>query len=197
MGVISLQKGARINLTKEAPGLTKIMIGLGWQANQYSDEGFDLDASVFLVDENGVTSPENFIFYNNLIGPNECVKHLGDNRVGGTGDGQNDDEQIYIDLDKIPSNIEKIAIVITIDKYEERKQNFGQVSKSYCRLVNTETNEEQIRLDLGEEFSIETALVMGEIYRNNGQWKFNAVASGFSGGLLAMCKNYKLDAEYR
>lgn len=197
MAVINLQKGARINLTKEAPGLTKIMVGLGWEANSYGGEDFDLDASVFLVDKNGAASAEGFIFYNNLVGPNECVKHQGDNRTGGTGDGRGDDEQIYIDLEKIPSNIEKVAIVVTIDQAEKRNQNFGQVSKSYCRLIDTETNEEKVKFDLGEEFSIETALVVGEIYRQNGSWKFNAIASGFSGGLLAICKNYHLDAEYR
>lgn len=193
-GVINLSKGAKINLTKEAPGLKKIMVGLGWDENSY-DTGydFDLDASCFLVNSMGRTSSDGFIFYNNLVGPNNCVIHQGDNR---TGSGDGDDEQIYIDLDLIPANIDKIAIVITIDSAEQRKQNFGMVQNCFCRLVNTETDKEEIRYDLNEEFSIETAIVVGEVYRHNGDWKFNAIGSGFQGGLKEFCRNYGLDAEY-
>lgn len=195
-GPINLSKGAKVNLSKELPSLKKIMVGLGWQTNKYSGSAdFDLDASVFLVNSMGKTNPDGFVFYNNLRGPNDCVVHQGDNRVG--GDGVDDDEQIFIDLDLIPSDIEKVAIVITIDDYERRKQNFGMVEKSYCRLVNTETEHEDIRFDLGEDFSIETAVIVGEVYRHNGEWKFNAIGKGFSGGLLAICNNYKLEAEYR
>lgn len=194
-GVINLSKGAKVNLSKEAPGLKKIMFGLGWDCNKYSGAAdFDLDASCFLVNAMGRTTADGFIFYNNLIGPDKCVVHQGDNR---TGEGDGDDEQIYIDLDLIPDNIDKIAITVTIDAADTRGQNFGMVSNAYCRLVNTETDAEQIRFNLGEDFSVETAIVVGEVYRHNGDWKFNAVGQGFSGGLLALCRNYGLDAEYK
>ncbi len=194
-GVINLSKGAKVNLSKEAPGLKKIMFGLGWDCNKYSGgDDFDLDASCFLVNAMGRTTADGFIFYNNLVGPNKCVIHQGDNR---TGEGEGDDEQIYIDLDLIPENIEKIAITVTIDAADQRHQNFGMVSNAYCRLVNTETDKEEIRFNLGEDFSVETAIVVGEVYRHNGDWKFNAVGQGFSGGLLALCRNYGLDAEYK
>lgn len=194
-GVINLSKGAKINLSKETPGLKKIMIGLGWDTNKYSGAAdFDLDASVFLVDSNGKTDSTGFIFYNNLNGPNNSVVHQGDNR---TGEGEGDDEQIYIDLDLVPANIEKIAITVTIDAADERKQNFGMVENAFCRLVNDETGSEQVHFDLGEDFSVETAIVVGEVYRHNGEWKFTAVGQGFSGGLLALCRNYGLDAEYK
>lgn len=196
-GVINLSKGAKINLSKEAPGLKKIMFGLGWDTQKYSGAAdFDLDASVFLVDKNGHTQENGFIFYNNLVGPNESVVHQGDNR---TGEGEGDDEQIYIDLDLIPENIEKIAITITIDGVEQglKHQNFGMVENAFCRLVNNETGKEEIHFDLGEDFSSETALVVGEVYRHNGDWKFNAIGQGFTGGLQALCRNYGLSAEYR
>lgn len=194
-GVINLSKGAKVNLSKEAPGLKKIMFGLGWDCNKYSGgDDFDLDASCFLVNAMGRTTADGFIFYNNLVGPNKCVIHQGDNR---TGEGEGDDEQIYIDLDLIPENIDKIAITVTIDAADQRHQNFGMVSNAYCRLVNTETDKEEIRFNLGEDFSVETAIVVGEVYRHNGDWKFNAVGQGFSGGLLALCRNYGLDAEYK
>lgn len=194
-GVINLSKGAKVNLSKEAPGLKKIMFGLGWDCNKYSGgDDFDLDASCFLVNAMGRTTADGFIFYNNLVGPNKCVIHQGDNR---TGEGEGDDEQIYIDLDLIPENIDKIAITVTIDAADQRHQNFGMVSNAYCRLVNSETDKEEIRFNLGEDFSVETAIVVGEVYRHNGDWKFNAVGQGFSGGLLALCRNYGLDAEYK
>lgn len=199
-GVINLSKGAKINLSKEAPGLKKIMVGLGWDVQKYSGAyDFDLDASVFLVNSMGRTTADGFIFYNNLIGPNQSVIHQGDNRTG-EDDGKDDDEQIYIDLDKVPENIEKIAITVTIDSARQRNQNFGMVENAYLRLINTETNTEVVHYDLGEDFSVETAVVVGEVYRHNGDWKFNAIGSGFDderGGLLALCKNYGLDAEYR
>ena len=193
-GVINLSKGAKINLSKDKAGLKKIMIGLGWDTNKYSGGAdFDLDASVFLINAAGRTTPDGFIFYNNLIGPDKCVIHQGDNR---TGEGEGDDEQIYIDLDLIPANIEKIAITVTIDSAAERGQNFGMVENAFCRLVNTETDKEEVHFDLGEDFSVETAVVIGEIYKHNGDWKFNAIGQGFAGGLQALCRNYGLDAEY-
>lgn len=195
-GAINLTKGAKINLTKEAPGLKKVIIGLGWQTQKYSGSAdFDLDASAFLVDKHGRTNEDGFIFYGNLQYPNGSVVHQGDNKIG--GDGISDDEQIVIDLDAIPENIEKVAIAITIYDYERRGQNFGMVDSAYCRLVNAETGKEEYRFNLGEDFSVETAVVVGEIYRYNGEWKFNTIGSGFDGGLIALCKNYGLDAEYK
>ena len=191
---INLSKGQKVNLSKEVPGLSRIMVGLGWDTNRYDGNAdFDLDASAFLVGANGkCTCSGDFVFYNNLEHPSGAVKHMGDNR---TGDGEGDDEQIFVDLSKIPANIEKIAVTVTIFDAEKRRQNFGQVSNAYCRMVNDDTGEEIIRYDLGEDFSIETAMVVGELYRHNGEWKFNAIGSGFSGGLAALCRNYGLDAE--
>lgn len=193
--VINLSKGGKINLTKERPSLRKIMIGLGWDCNKYSGgEDFDLDASVFLVNEQGITLPKDFIFYGNLEAENKCVIHQGDNR---TGAGEGDDEQIYIDLDLIPSYVDRIAITVTIDRADERHQNFGMVDNSFCRLVDTETDKEEIRFDLGEEFSTEVAIVVGEVYRYGRDWKFKAIGQGFTGGLQALCSNYGVAAEYR
>ncbi|MBO5389774.1 MAG: TerD family protein [Lachnospiraceae bacterium] len=193
---INLSKGAKINLSKEAPGLKKIMVGLGWDTNKYSGrDDFDLDVSVFMVNSSGRTNVDGFIFYNNLKGPNDCVIHQGDNR---TGEGEGDDEQIYIDLDLVPAEIEKIAVTVTIHEADRRGQNFGLVENAFCRLVNTENDDrEVVHFDLGEDFSVETAIVVGELYKHNGDWKFNAIGQGFSGGLQALCRNYGLDAEYR
>lgn len=189
--VVSLAKGQKVSLAKVAPSMKKIMVGLGWDTNKYSGGyDFDLDASAFLVDANGKCDPNNFIFYNNLHGVNDCCVHQGDNR---TGDGEGDDEQIFIDLEKIPSNIDKIAIAVTIFEADTRKQSFGQVSNAFIRLVNDETGAEVLRYDLGEDFSCETSLVVAEIYRHNGEWKFNAIGSGFSGGLAALCHNYGIE----
>ena len=171
---INLSKGQKISLSKEAPGLKKIMVGLGWDTNKYDGgQDFDLDASAFLAGANGkCTSDQDFVFYGNLEHPSGSVKHMGDNR---TGDGEGDDEQIFIDLSAIPANIAKVAFTVTIYDADKRRQNFGQVCNAYCRIVNDETGEEIIRYDLGEDFSIETAMVVGEIYRHNNEWKFNAI----------------------
>jgi len=178
-------------LTKTNPGLTKVIIGLGWDTNRYSGgSDFDLDASAFLLGENGkALRDEDFIFYNNLKGRNDCLIHTGDNR---TGEGEGDDEQLIMDFSKVPPEIHKIAITVTIHDAEARRQNFGQVSNAFVRVVNSDTNEEILRYDLAEEFSIETAIVVCEIYRYNGEWKFNAVGSGFQGGLRALCNNFGL-----
>ena len=191
---INLTKGQKVSLTKGNPGLKKIMVGLGWDVNQF-DTGadFDLDASVFLAGANGKCPTEKeFIFYGNLEHTSGAVKHMGDNL---TGEGDGDDEQIEVDLSLVPANIEKIAFTVTIYDAENRHQNFGQVSNAYCRIVDENTNEELIRFDLGEDFSIETAVVVGELYKNNGEWKFNAIGSGFQGGLAALCGHYGIDAE--
>nr|WP_115652416.1 TerD family protein [Clostridium sporogenes] len=181
-----------MNLTKDNPGLNKAIIGLGWDTNKYSGGyEFDLDASAFLVSNNGKVNDDlNFVFYNNLQDPSGSVVHTGDNR---TGDGDGDDEQIILDFSKVPSDIDKIAITVTIHEAQERAQNFGQVSNAFVRIVNEETDVEVLRYDLSEDFSIETALVFCELYRNNGDWKFSAIGSGFSGGLEALCKNYGLE----
>ena len=170
------------------------MVGLGWDVNAFDSGGdFDLDAAAFMLGENGMCPTEKeFIFYGNLDHTSEAVKHMGDNL---TGEGDGDDEQIQIDLGKIPENISKIAFTVTIYEAEKRKQNFGQVSNSYIRIVDETTGAELIRYDLGEDFSIETAVVVGELYKNNGKWKFNAIGSGFQGGLAALCGYYGIDAE--
>lgn len=190
MGV-NLSKGQRVSLDK---AITRALIGLGWDTNQY-DGGFDfdLDAAAFLLGENGkVLNDEDFVFYNNLEGRNGSVIHTGDNL---TGEGDGDDEVILIDFTKIPQEIKKIAITVTIHEAVERGQNFGQVSNAYVRVAKRNSDsdfvgEEVLKFDLVEEFSIETAIVVCEIYRYNNDWKFNAVGAGYQGGLMALCKAY-------
>ncbi|MBE6035766.1 TerD family protein [Aminipila sp.] len=186
---ISLEKGQKVDLTKGNPGLVKIMVGLGWDTNKYDGgSDFDLDAAAFLLSAQGkVSADADFVFYSNLKHGSGAVEHLGDNL---TGEGDGDDEQIMVDLSKIPANIEKIAFTVTIYDAESRRQNFGQVSNAFIRIVNESNNEELIRYDLGEDFSIETAVAVGELYKYNGEWKFNAIGSGFQGGLAALCRNY-------
>jgi tellurium resistance protein TerD len=189
---ISLQKGQKVDLTKGQANLTKIVVGLGWDTNKYDGSSdFDLDAAAFLLNAGGkVNDDADFIFYNNLSHSSGSVIHQGDNLTG-AGDG--DDEQILIDLTKVPANIEKIDFTVTIHDAENRRQNFGQVSNAFIRVFNEQTQEELIRYDLGEDFSVETAVVVGEIYRNSGEWKFNAVGSGFQGGLKALCNNFGIN----
>lgn len=186
---ISLTKGQKVDLTKTNPGLTKLVIGLGWDTNKYDGgHAFDLDASAFLVGVNGkVASESNFVFFNNLSAGG--VTHTGDNLTG-AGDG--DDEQIKVDLTAIPADVDKVAFTVTIFDADTRQQNFGQVSNAFIRVVDEATGTELIRYDLGEDFSTETAIVVAEIYRNNGEWKFNAIGAGFQGGLTALCTNYGL-----
>ena len=197
---INLSKGQKVDLTKGNPGLKNIMVGLGWDVNAFdSGADFDLDASAFLCGANGKVmlgsngkcpTEKEFVFYGNLEHPSGAVKHMGDNL---TGEGEGDDEQIEVNLTDIPSNVDKVAFTVTIYEAESRRQNFGQVSNAYIRIVNVDTNEEIIRYDLGEDFSIETAVVVGEIYRHNGEWKFNAIGSGFQGGLAALCGHYGIE----
>ena len=189
---INLSKGQKVDLTKGDPSLKNIMAGLGWDVNMFdSGTDFDLDAAAFMLGANGKCPTEKeFIFYGNLSHPSGAVNHMGDNL---TGEGEGDDEQIQIDLQKVPANINKIAFTVTIYDAEKRHQNFGQVSNAYIRLVNEANETELIRYDLGEEFSIETAIVVGELYRNNGEWKFNAIGSGFQGGLAALCGFYGIE----
>ncbi|MBA9086253.1 tellurium resistance protein TerD [Fontibacillus solani] len=191
---ISLSKGQRIDLTKTNPGLTKVVVGLGWDINKYnSGADYDLDASAFLIQADGrVQGIEGFLYYNNAKLYNGAVEHTGDNRTG-AGDG--DDEQIIIDFTKIPEHIQRIGIAVTIHEAELRKQNFGHVSNAFVRVVDAATDREVLRYDLGEEFSLETAVVICELYRQGSEWKFQAIGSGFNGGLAALCKNYGLDAK--
>ncbi len=191
---VALSKGQRVSLTKDNPSLTKILVGLGWDINTFdSGSAFDLDASTFLLGANGKCPTDSeFIFYNQLEHSSGAVKHMGDNR---TGEGEGDDEQIVIDLSLVPANIERIAFTATIYDAEKRRQNFGQIANAFIRVEDMDSGTELIRYDLGEDFSIETAVVAGELYRHNGEWKFNAIGSGFQGGLAALCAYYGIDAE--
>ncbi len=185
---ISLSKGGNVSLTKSAPGLTNILIGLGWDARATDGAGFDLDASGFLLTAAGkVRSDADFIFFNQAVSSDGSVKHLGDNT---TGEGEGDDEQMTVDLTMVPADVDKIAISVTIHEAEARKQSFGMVSQAFVRVVNAADNAEIVRYDLSEDFSIETALIFGEVYRHGGEWKFRAVGQGFQGGLAAVAKNY-------
>lgn len=191
---VSLAKGQKVSLTKGNPGLNKVVVGLGWDVNAFDTGGaFDLDSAAFLLTESGkVSKSEDFVFYGNLKHPSGAVEHLGDNTTG-AGDG--DDEQIKITLSAVPAEITKIAFTVTIYDADARRQNFGQVSNSYIRIYNEENGEELLRYDLGEDFSIETASVFGELYRNNDEWKFNAIGSGYQGGLAALCGSFGVDVE--
>lgn len=189
---INLTKGQKVDLTKKNPSLKNIMVGLGWDVNEFdSGADFDLDAAAFMLGANGKCPTEKeFVFYGNLEHASGAVKHMGDNL---TGEGEGDDEQIEVSLAKIPPNVERIAFTVTIYDAEPRRQNFGQVSNSYIRIVDADTDSELIRYDLGEDFSIETAVVVGELYKHNGEWKFNAIGSGFQGGLAALCGHYGIE----
>ena len=189
---VSLQKGQKVSLTKGNPGLNNVVVGIGWDVNAFDTGGdFDLDSAAFLLGDNGkVTAQTDFVFFGNLNHPSGAVQHLGDNKTG-VGDG--DDEQIKLDLSKIPANVTKIAFTVTIYEAEARRQNFGQVSNAFVRIYNEASGEELLRYDLGEDFSIETAVVFGELYKNGDEWKFNAIGSGYQGGLAALCGNYGVE----
>ncbi|MBF0709337.1 MULTISPECIES: TerD family protein [Bacillales] len=188
---VSLSKGQKVDLTKTNPGLSKVIVGLGWDTNKYDGgNDFDLDASIFLLDSTGkCSSDKDFVFYNQTEGGGGSVVHTGDNR---TGEGEGDDEQVKVHLHDVPAEIEKISFVITIHDAEARNQNFGQVSNAFVRILNEDSNEELIRYDLGEDFSIETAIIVGELYRHNGEWKFSAVGSGYQGGLARIATDFGL-----
>lgn len=191
---VSLQKGQKVSLTKGNPGLKHVVVGLGWDVNQFDTGGdFDLDAAAFLLTDSGkVSAQEDFVFFGNLNHPSGSVQHMGDNL---TGEGEGDDEQMKIDLSKVPAQITKIAFTVTIYEPEQRRQNFGQINNAFIRIYNEDTGEEMLRYDLGEDFSIETAAVFGEVYKNGSEWKFNAIGSGYQGGLKALCAQYGVDAE--
>lgn len=190
---VNLSKGQRVSLDNS---MKMALVGLGWDPNKY-DGGydFDLDASAFILGSNGkVKCDDDFVFYNNPDWHNHAIWSSGDDRTGGSS-ADGDDEQIFIDFSKIPPEVDKIAITVTIDDAVNRRQNFGQVSNAYVRVAKVQNEfdtvgETVIQFDLEEEFSIETALVVCEIYRKNSEWKFNAVAAGYQGGLEALCRNY-------
>jgi tellurium resistance protein TerD len=188
---VSLAKGQRISLEKVAPGLSEVFIGLGWDVKS-TDTGydFDLDSSLFLLDTNEkLISDNHFIFYNNLASPDpeQSVYHLGDNL---TGAGEGDDEVIKINLKKVPNDVQKIVVTVTIHDAQQRRQNFGQVQNAFVRVVNAQTKQEAVRYDLVEDYSIETALIMAEVYRKDGDWRLNAVGAGYQGGLQSLLDRY-------
>ena len=191
---VRLSKGQKVDLTKSNPNLKEIIVGLGWASNPAaSSYNFDLDASAFLIGSNGKVKDENdLVFYNNPSGGQGSVKHSGDNKKGS---GAGDDEQIRINLSAVPAYIERIAFTITINDAQKKRQSFGDIKNSYVRILNASTNELLLNYELGQEFSIETAIVAAELYRHAGEWKFNAIASGFQGGLGALCHNFGLEVE--
>lgn len=181
---ISLNKGGNVNLSKEAPNLENVLVGLGWDARATDGQDFDLDASLFMVKEDGkVPGDTFFIFYNQAKSPEGSVEHTGDNL---TGSGDGDDESILVTLSKVPAEIQRLVVVVTIHDAEARRQSFGQVSNAFVRIVNRDNNQEIVRFDLSEDYSTETAMIFGEIYRHSGDWKFRAVGQGYAGGLRAL-----------
>ena len=190
---ISLAKGQKIDLTKTNPGLTNIIVGLGWDTKKYDGgNDFDLDAVAFLVNKEGKsTGDSSFIFYNNKQDASGSVVLSGDNL---TGEGEGDDETIKVNLSTVPADVDKIAVCIDIHEAAARSQNFGQVSNAYVRIVNEANGEELLRFDLSEDYSVETGIVAAELYRHSGEWKFSAVGSGFQGGLASLAANYGLSA---
>ena len=185
---ISLNKGGNLSLSKTDPTLVRILIGLGWDERATDGASFDLDASAFLLTASGkVRGDHDFIFYNQLKSQDGSVEHTGDNR---SGQGDGDDESLVVDLSKVSPEIEKIGITVTIHDAQSRGQNFGQIANAFIRVVNQDSGIEIVRFDLAEDYSTETAMVFGEVYRHNGEWKFRAVGQGYAGGLAAMCQQY-------
>ena len=194
---ISLQKGQKVSLSKENAGLSKVLVGLGWDEVQRPKKLFapkpqpiDCDASALVLRGGKLMDKADIIYFGNLRHPSGTIQHMGDNL---TGAGEGDDEQVKIDLSLMPADITKVAFTATIYEAEARRQNFGQVSNAFIRIYNEETGEELLRYDLGEDFSIETAVVFGELYKNGNEWKFNAIGSGYQGGLAALCANYGVE----
>ena len=185
---VSLSKGGNVSLSKEAPGLKAVTVGLGWDERATDGSEFDLDASVFVCGADGkVRSDADFIFYNNLKGANGTVEHMGDNRSGA---GEGDDEQVKVDLENLPADVSKLVFAVTIHDAEARNQNFGMVANAFIRVVNQAGETEIVRYDLSEDFSLETAMIFGELYRHNTEWKFKAIGQGFAGGLGPLAKTH-------
>lgn len=190
--MVSLSKGSNVSLSKEAPGMTKAHIGLGWDPRPTDGAAFDLDASVFMLGANEkVRGDADFIFYRNLRSADGSVVHTGDNQ---TGQGDGDDESIKIDLARIPTDVSKLVFVVTIHDWETRKQNFGQVGGAFIRIVDEASGREVVRYDLSEDYSTQTAMLFGELYRHGSEWKFRAVGEGYAGGLLNVCHRYGINA---
>jgi tellurium resistance protein TerD len=189
---ISLQKGGNVNLSKEAPGLKKVIVGLGWDPRATDGATFDLDGSAFLLRADGkVRNDSDFIFYNNLVSGDGSVEHAGDNR---TGVGEGDDERITIDLSRVPQEVDRIAVAVTIHEAEQRRQNFGMVARAFIRCVDANNEREIARYDLSEDSSTETAMIFGELYRMGSEWKFRAVGQGYKGGLAPLARSFGVDA---
>ena len=185
---ISLNKGGNLSLSKTDPSLNNVLIGLGWDARPTDGADFDLDASAFMLKNDGkVRSDADFIFYNQKHSACGSVEHLGDNL---TGKGEGDDETLVLQLNKIPVDVERVTFAVTIHEAETRKQNFGQVSNAFIRVVNKDSGVEIARYDLSEDASVETAMIFGEIYRHNGEWKFKAVGQGYAGGLAPLTRQF-------
>ena len=185
---VSLAKGGNVSLSMEDPGLTRILIGLGWDVRMSDGTDFDLDASAFLLNDAGkVRGDADFIFYNNLKSADGSVEHTGDNR---TGEGDGDDEALKVVFARVPADVQKVAVAVTIHDGEARRQSFGMISNAFIRVVNDETGREIARYDLTEDASTETAMIFGEVYRHNGEWKFRAVGQGYRGGLAPLARNY-------
>ena len=188
--VVSLSKGGTVSLTKEAgpAGLSKVVVGLGWDARTTTGQDFDLDASALACGEGGkVVTDQHFVFYNNLSSPDGNVVHQGDNR---TGEGEGDDEVVDVNLGGMGADVDKVVFVVSIDQADARGQNFGQVTGAFIRVVNAENGTELARYDLSEDASSETAMVFGEIYRNAGEWKFRAIGQGYASGLAGIVRDY-------
>jgi tellurium resistance protein TerD len=189
---VTLSKGGNVSLSKEAPGLSAVVIGLGWQARTSSGADFDLDASALMLGPNGkVLSDKHFVFFNNLVSPDGSVEHTGDELVGGSGNA--DDEQIKVDLLAVPADVETIVIAVSIYDADNRRQSFGQVRTAFIRVVNQADDREITRYDLTEDASTETAMIFGELYRHGNEWKFRAVGQGYSDGLAGIARNFGVD----
>lgn len=190
---VNLSKGGRVNLEKEAPGLENVLLGLGWDVKKTDGADFDLDASLLMLDENdkAANNETSFIFYNNKKSTCGSVTHEGDNL---TGDGDGDDEVISVALSKVPENVHKMLIAVTIHDAESRGQNFGQVDNAFIRVANKDNNEDIAKYDLSEDYSSETSLIFGELYRKDGQWRFAAKGDGFAGGLSAYLSTYGIES---
>jgi tellurium resistance protein TerD len=185
---VSLTKGGNVSLSKEAPDMRTMRIGLGWDMRVTDGSAFDLDASVFVLGEDGkVRNTSDFVFFNNLTGGDGAVVHQGDNL---TGEGEGDDEVIVVTLDKLPANVAKISFAATIYEADQRRQNFGMVQNAFIRVVNGDGGKEVARYDLSEDASTETAMIFGELYRHGGEWKFKAIGQGFGGGLGPLARSF-------
>jgi tellurium resistance protein TerD len=185
---VSLSKGGNVSLTKEAPGLTAVSVGLGWDVRTTTGADFDLDASALMVGNNGkILSDSHFVFFNNLTSPDGSVQHTGDNL---TGEGEGDDEVINVNLAAVPAEVDKIVVAVSIYDAETRGQSFGQVRNAFIRVVNQANSQEITRYDLSEDASTETAMIFGELYRYGSEWKFRAVGQGYSTGLRGIAQDF-------